>query len=86
MQALGVDFKDWQRDKCGEIRRCARRLLFTKANLTSLWQEVAYLTFCFRSRGFSALIDQHAKVKGSVQLHRLVMVFHGGDCVLCEEV
>jgi hypothetical protein len=37
-------------------------------------------------RSSAAKNAEDAKVKGSVQLHRLVMVFHGGDCVLCEEV
>ena len=37
-------------------------------------------------RSSAAKNAEDAKGKGSVQLHRLVMVFHGGDCVLCEEV
>ena len=37
-------------------------------------------------RSSAAKSAEDAKGKGSVQLHRLVMVFHGGDCVLCEEV
>ncbi|MBR4257674.1 MAG: hypothetical protein IKQ17_01445 [Kiritimatiellae bacterium] len=37
-------------------------------------------------RSSAAKNAEDAKVKGSMQLHRLVMVFHGGDCVLCEEV
>ena len=35
--------------------------------------------------GLAAALE-HVPPAGNVTLHRLVLVFHGGDCVLADEV